>query len=557
MHCPVHDPISGQDCATSVENMTQMFYLNAENASNLLDLCTNLCEGGLGGEFCSLDQPCSAASHFCDFHDEDLIAGTCQECPTDINDCFEAGFLDQETGRNDCLRCQLHCDDFGKSNLIVDGEEIPSDFMHLAIQEPSLSASGTIIDCSDLIRLGEDKCIGAQGKICYVEADTKNINYWDLSQKAEDSGCVALILNATYNDKSANACGFHSYDGLGIPFVCISSNDGKHIKAKSAGKLSTVEVHIFGQACQRDSHRGSICSENIPCTGEKEFCPFDKTLVDGDYKEGWCTSCPTEGNGNKSQLSCYFDFYRGYARDPKYVVDCVNSCNAEIEFRNCKFCPDGLNSFVFGVENEAEKCHFCPKQDIKYPDRLVPIFGDNITCWQMQEFYESVDIAKDSQNCALAHKMNFICGCEGTGYAGANTETKEAVLAWLPRVMAILSISGSSFILYDTTRTARKRDKLMNQMLSTLSFFDILGSIAYAFTTLPTPQADYLYGSKGNHHTCIGEMDLMYIAIAATFNADLNHQRMKLLGYQQCRGFSFKSVPSHVSSTCPFQYIIC
>ncbi len=116
---------------------------------------------------------------------------------------------------------------------------------------------------------------------------------------------------------------------------------------------------------------------------------------------------------------------------------------------------------------------------------------------------------------------------------------------------------GSSFILYDTTRTARKRDKLMNQMLSTLSFFDILGSMAYAFTTLPTPQADYLYGSKGNHHTCIGEMDLMYIAIAATFNADLNHQRMKLLGYQQCRGFSFKSVPSHVSSTCPFQYIIC
>ncbi len=440
IHCPAHDPVYGQNCASSIEKVSQTFDLSAENEASLLELCTDLCEGGTKGEFCSRDEPCSAASHFCDFDDANRDSGMCQECPTDIDDCYEAGFLANESGRSDCLSCRLHCDDFGKSKLVIDDVEIPSDFMHLAMQESFLSASGVIIDCSDLIHLGVDICIGARDKVCLVEANTKNIKYWDLSQKAEDSGCVALILNAAYNKSNSNACGFHSYDELGIPFVCISSHDGQRIRTSTIGKMATVEVNILGQACQKDSPRGSICSENIPCSGENEFCPFDKTVVDGKYIEGWCKSCPNGGYGNPSQLSCYFDFYEGYARDSNYVVDCVKSCDAQIQFGSCKFCPDGLNALDFGVDNEADKCHFCPKHDIKYPDRLVPVFGDNITCWQMQEFYDSVDIDINSQNCALAQKMNFICGCEGTGYAGANTEAKQAALAWLPRMMAVLSI---------------------------------------------------------------------------------------------------------------------
>jgi len=78
-------------------------------------------------------------------------------------------------------------------------------------------------------------------------------------------------------------------------------------------------------------------------------------------------------------------------------------------------------------------------------------------------------------------------------------------------------MQGSLFILYDTTRTAQKRCKLLNQMLSTLSIFDILGSTAYAFTTLPTPQADYLYGSEGNDKTCIGENVVLLLQIPSFF----------------------------------------
>lgn len=60
-------------------------------------------------------------------------------------------------------------------------------------------------------------------------------------------------------------------------------------------------------------------------------------------------------------------------------------------------------------------------------------------------------------------------------------------------------------LVFDTLRTKQKQGKLLNQMLSTLSFFDVLGLIAYAFTMLPTSNSDYLYGSKGNKKTCLDE----------------------------------------------------
>lgn len=72
---------------------------------------------------------------------------------------------------------------------------------------------------------------------------------------------------------------------------------------------------------------------------------------------------------------------------------------------------------------------------------------------------------------------------------------------------------GSVFILYDTTKTIPKRRKLLNQMLSTLSVFDVMGSIAYAFTTLPTPESDYIYGSRGNDATCTSESTSTYFCL--------------------------------------------
>ena len=99
---------------------------------------------------------------------------------------------------------------------------------------------------------------------------------------------------------------------------------------------------------------------------------------------------------------------------------------------------------------------------------------------------------------------------------GADTEAKQAVLAWLPRVSAILSILGSTFIIYDTVKDQKQRKslgkKVNKQLLLGLSVFDILGAWGYVFTTLPIPEDHVygpIYGAKGNEATCTAQVSTL------------------------------------------------
>jgi hypothetical protein len=47
--------------------------------------------------------------------------------------------------------------------------------------------------------------------------------------------------------------------------------------------------------------------------------------------------------------------------------------------------------------------------------------------------------------------------------------------------------------------------------------FDILGSTAYALTTLPTPESDEVYGAKGNEKTCTAQGFFIQIGTIACF----------------------------------------
>jgi hypothetical protein len=186
------------------------------------------------------------------------------------------------------------------------------------------------------------------------------------------------------------------------------------------------------------------------------------------------------------------------------VESCAATCASSLEFSNCKLCPKDVNGFDFGINPGEEKCVFCPDDSVMNPQNEFRLFGEGIQCWQVQKFFDSVQVPSDAPNCHLARMMNYICGCDGPGYGGASTETKKAVLAWLPRAMAILSVLGSSFILFDSMISKEKREKLLHQLLIALSTFDIIASIAYALTTLPIPKNDMIpvFGARGNDATC-------------------------------------------------------
>jgi hypothetical protein len=134
---------------------------------------------------------------------------------------------------------------------------------------------------------------------------------------------------------------------------------------------------------------------------------------------------------------CIIDFV--FWRIVKYTC---SFCRLEFG-KSCKTCGDTITEFEFGITDPSNRCLFCPQDDMKYPDRVVPFFssdGKEIKCWQVQNFFSQIDIDKKSDNCQLSQSQNYICGCTGAGYAGANTQTKRNALVWMPRVAAVLSI---------------------------------------------------------------------------------------------------------------------
>lgn len=92
-------------------------------------------------------------------------------------------------------------------------------------------------------------------------------------------------------------------------------------------------------------------------------------------------------------------------------------------------------------------------------------------------------------------------------------------------------------------------NSLKSQLLSTLSAFDILGSCAYALTTLPTPKSDMLYGAQGNELTCTTQAFFIQIGtIACLLNVSLAMYFLLMNKYQwtedrlkskHCRFFLF------------------
>ena len=94
-------------------------------------------------------------------------------------------------------------------------------------------------------------------------------------------------------------------------------------------------------------------------------------------------------------------------------------------------------------------CKLCPNDDMNYSDRVnaMRMFGPDADCATMSHYLGNY-VNENDQRCELAHMFNYICGCKGSGYLGANTHGKRTALEWLPRVMALLSFLVSTNIIY-------------------------------------------------------------------------------------------------------------
>jgi hypothetical protein len=95
-------------------------------------------------------------------------------------------------------------------------------------------------------------------------------------------------------------------------------------------------------------------------------------------------------------------------------------------------------------------------------------------------------------------------------------------LVWVPRFSALLSMFGSSMIMYDILRDKTKRGSVFHTLMVAMAVFDFLGSIAWALSSLPIPEYEYgepsgIYGAKGNEATCTAQGFFVQLGYTSIF----------------------------------------
>jgi len=267
----------------------------------------------------------------------------------------------------------------------------------------------------------------------------------------------------------------------------------------------------------------TIAEDFLPCLKDNEYCDFSVG------KRGFCSQCPDD------PVKCFYSGLDGLG-----AKECSTQCDdgkTDTELRNfkCKVCPvlnftfDDVNEGFSSTKEEIENpCLFCAEKneteitpcsdgarqynewagkrryDMEHPKRTLRLFGSrDIECWAVADFYRTLNIKADSQYCESARRFNYVCGCsDSIGYAGADSKAKQSALIWMPRIGAILSILGSIGMIISVLNDKEKRKKVIGELIIVLSCFDIIGSLGYAFASLPIPKEDYILGAKGNPASC-------------------------------------------------------
>ena len=187
-------------------------------------------------------------------------------------------------------------------------------------------------------------------------------------------------------------------------------------------------------------------------------------------------------------------------------------------------------------------CLQCGGNGPLYPDKTLDILVEigypfAPTCAEMDAILQTTP--QSSGLCLGASQFAYLCGCGVRPYMGADTTTKQAVLAWLPRATGGLSFIGSALIIRSILRSTTKRNQMLPQLVFMMSLFDICSSVSAIFSSGPSPMtlSEYgipsgIYGAKGNDATCKAQGFFVQLGYtAAIYNMVLSIYYLLVIKY--------------------------
>jgi len=462
--------------------------------------CMEVCEAVIVTS-CDTNDDCTKDRFFC--NDNSTV---CEECPSilkgdwHVDQCFDAEImsLSDAASQNNCAEsCHTECLEMSEGFISVEGLVDISYTIPMRGSQYA-SVSGPLVNCQ-LGGAGECPADAPDDFVCLVKRGVRKFS--DKVLNCEESGGIATI---NFNTDPTNKIGKASVRDAPIetPVTTISYDDGLYLLEKGLGLETKVDVKKVGNDCNRG------CSDRVPCPSSPGswYCDYDLVT------QGYCKQCGLDDD--EQRVECFLS-----GLSLKGAQECADTCESTLAAPSCKICGKGISggSLQSAAEDEAQ-CNFCPDGLKKsHFDREIPFIGSNATCFKLNQFFLNYQIAENDDNCQLALNFNYICDCEGPGYAGANSDAKRRALVWMPRVSGIVSFLSSSAIIVDVVRDKKKRKKLYGQLMLIMSVFDLMGSAAYSLTTLPIPKEYFIEGSKGSDATCTAQGFFIQMGTIAAF----------------------------------------
>jgi hypothetical protein len=100
---------------------------------------------------------------------------------------------------------------------------------------------------------------------------------------------------------------------------------------------------------------------------------------------------------------------------------------------------------------------------------------------------------------------------------------REKAIAIVPKFTSLLSMFGSSFIIYKVLQKPRSQQNTYHRLMLGMSVCDLLSSACFFLTTWPIPKEENIYAASGNQATCIAQGFFSQFSLAtAIYNASLS-----------------------------------
>lgn len=199
------------------------------------------------------------------------------------------------------------------------------------------------------------------------------------------------------------------------------------------------------------------------------------------------------------------------------------------ESTSCSEYQDLYAEYCCGLEEveESVSCTWC-ERGVTKPHAFLTDHPDAERPWTCKDAALVLDLQDfDDFYCSLARQLNFRCGCsDGRGFDHpyvAMTLKQYNLYVWLPRVVGVLSMLGSMYIIICCLVNAKKRiESTKHQILIGMSIVDFLSSFMYVLGPIPAQKEEYgLWygnpGARGTATTCRVQGFFIQLGLAAIF----------------------------------------